>query len=276
MKLNLNKSIKAIEKYLYDADKFFYEDIYSQSYYEYPLEVAEYYIDKAFIELLILIDDLKLEKTYAEFKELYEKAKKHKNGLTKSAVGEAEPYLVWPGEVRKYLNAIANITNTDIESENVSLELIEIIRHSVYSILNDKIFLAPPCDERELHNRIEAILRCVFPDMLHEPTLAKQIKNFRPDTGIPSLKTLIEYKYISNIADSKLIADQILADTRGYKSRDWKKILFVIYETKRIKHEKEWQQFLRECETTNSIEVIVLLGEQKPKPKQKKKTKKTT
>lgn len=270
MKLVSKEVIDAIDKYLRSANKYFYEDIYNQSHYGNSLEIAAHYIDKSFIELLVLIDSLKLEKTYTEFKELYEKAKNHKGGLSRGEMGEDEPYPFWPGEIRKYLNAIANITNTEIGSDYVSPNLIEIIRHSIYSISDNKIYSSPPCDERELHNRIESILKCVFPDLLNEPTVAKQIKNFRPDTGIPSIKTFIEYKYISSIAESKLVADQILADTRGYKSKEWKKILFVIYETKRIKHEKDWRQLIRECDTADNTDIIVLSGE--PKPKKKKKS----
>ncbi|KJS02688.1 MAG: hypothetical protein VR65_04425 [Desulfobulbaceae bacterium BRH_c16a] len=265
-------SIEAISKYLKDSNKLFYEDIYGQSSYEDPLEVARYYIDKAFIELLVLMDFLKLENTYSEFKELYNKAKSVKEGLTYSEMGTDEPYLVWPGEIRKYLIAVANITNTEIENFQISQDLIEIIRHSIYSILDNNLFECPPANELEFQTRIESILKCVYPDMLHEPTISKQIKSFRPDTGIPSLKTLIEYKYISNVNDSKVVADQILADTRGYSSNDWNKFLFVIYETKRIKHEKDWRQLLRNCDTARNIDIVVLSGEPKTSKKAKLKS----
>jgi len=272
MELYLKKSIESIRNSLKDANKYFYEEIYRQSYHENPTEIQKYCIDKAFIELLIIIDALGFGNTHKEFNEFYEKAKNHKEGLTYSTMGEDEPYLVWPGEIRKYLNAIANITNTETEELFISHDLIEIIRHSVYSISDTKIYSSPPIDERELHDRIESILKCVYPDLLREPTLPKQIKNFRPDTGIPSLKTLIEYKYISNLTECKRIVDEVLADTRGYKARDWNKFLFVIYETKRIKHEKDWKQMIRECGTAENTEIIVLSGV--PSPKKQKRTKK--
>ena len=55
--------------------------------------------------------------------------------------------------------------------------------------------------------------------------------------------------------------EEILADTRGYTSRDWTKILFVIYETNRFKTGKDWDQQLRESAVPENISVVVLSGE---------------
>ena len=101
------------------------------------------------------------------------------------------------------------------------------------------MFPIAPQNEKDVHLRIEAILKCIFPDMKRKPSLSKQIKNFEPDTGIPSLETLIEYKFLSRKIDVGGIADQLLADTRGYISKDWKRFLYVIYETNRFRTESD-------------------------------------
>jgi len=103
-------------------------------------------------------------------------------------------------------------------------------------------------------------LRCVFPNLKHKPQLTKPIKNFEPDTGLPSIRTLIEYKFISNKLQAKTAAEEVLADTRGYISREWETFIYVIYETRRIKPESEWKQLLKECNVQNT-EIIVLSGE---------------
>lgn len=76
--------------------------------------------------------------------------------------------------------------------------------------------------------------------------MSKPIKNFEPDTGLPSLKTLIEYKFISDKNDAKRVSDEIFADISGYASRDWDSLLFVIYETHRVIEEKKWKEHLRD------------------------------
>jgi REase_DpnII-MboI len=119
-----------------------------------------------------------------------------------------------------------------------------------------------PGNEDDVHVRVEAVLRCVFPDLRRKPPVAKQIKNFHPDTGIPSIGTLIEYKFMRDDAEAKRITDEILADTRGYDSKEWKNFVYVIYETQRIRPESQWRQLLRESGVTTNTEVIVISGEQ--------------
>jgi hypothetical protein len=71
--------------------------------------------------------------------------------------------------------------------------------------------------------------------------------NFEPDTGLVSARTLIEYKFLSSASDTKRIAEEILIDSRGYASRDLDTFVYVIYETKRIKSENEWNLLAEKC-----------------------------
>ncbi len=110
------------------------------------------------------------------------------------------------------------------------------------------------------------MLRCVFPDLLHKPPIAKQIKNFQPDTGLPSIHTLIEYKFMSDQGEEKRIADEVLADTRGYVSDDWTNFIYVVYETKRIKPESQWRQLLRQSGVGADTDIVVISGEEPRRP----------
>jgi hypothetical protein len=150
------------------------------------------------------------------------------------------------------------------DGASVQRDLVEILRSTQYSITDRDCFPNPPSSENDVHRRIEAVLRCVFPSLLHKPPIAKPIKNFVPDTGIPSLATLVEYKFISTQEEAKQVADEILADTRGYVSPEWKSFLYVIYETTRIKPEHAWRQLLRDCNTAENADVIVICGETLP------------
>jgi hypothetical protein len=102
---------------------------------------------------------------------------------------------------------------------------------------------------------------CLGKLLARQPPISKPIKNFQPDTGIPSLRTLIEYKYVESKEDVRRVVDEVLADTRGYSSKKWDRFIYVIYETARIKLEAEWRQMLRENDVPESTEIIVICGE---------------
>jgi REase_DpnII-MboI len=176
-----------------------------------------------------------------------------------------EPYLVWGAKLYQYLVAL-EVTLGKPKATIVMKDVIQILRGTQYSITDKSCFQNPPANESDVHSRVEAVLRCVFPDLLHKPPIAKQIKNFQPDTGLPSIGTLIEYKFMADQGEEKRIADEILADTRGYISKDWKQYIYVIYETKRIKPESQWRQLLRESEIKADTEIIVISGEEPTRP----------
>ena len=270
MSKNVDRTVHSLRGYLREARNIFFEQVHGQSGYENPEMAIKYYVEKAFIEMLILLESLGLVNTYNDVRELHKEAKESKDGLDAAAMGQDEPYLVWPERLSDYIDAIANIHNVERGEVFQPSFLIDVLRHAVYPITDSNLFGGPPRNERELHIRIEAILKCVYPDLIHEPSLAKPIKNFRPDSGIPSLRTLLEYKYISSQADSKRVVDEVLADRAAYKSRDWTTFLFVIYETKRLRHEKEWNQLIRESAVSTNTEVIVLSGVPKLRKRIKK------
>ena len=219
MENNLEQSVFAIREYLNKAINVFYEEM-SYSRYENSTEIIEAYIEHAFIELLVLLDSEGLERTYNDVKEIFNKAKTGRGGLSHSLMGEEDPYLVWPGIISNYLTAVANINNIRDDNNIIQQNLLDSIRHSIYSITDNNVFANPPQNEKEVHYRIESILKCYYPDLIHAPSLSKPIKNFIPDTGIPSLKVLIEYKYISNANEAKRIVDELLTDTQAYKSAE--------------------------------------------------------
>ena len=72
---------------------------------------------------------------------------------------------------------------------------------------------------------------------------------------------MIEYKFLSRKEDIAAIADQVLADTRGYSSKEWARFLYVIYETNRFRTESEWNQLMRDSEVPSNTTVVVLSGE---------------
>lgn len=216
-------------------------------------------VETAFVKMRIFLEAAGFVEALKGVQRMEEEAKK--NWSANEFVDEVgEHFLVWPGKLFQYVRAIETVLGTS-GATTVSKDVVEILRATQYSITDTNCFPSLPINENDVHTRIEAVLRCVFPDLLHKPPISKQIKCFQPDTGLPNVGTLIEYKFMANHGDEKKIADEILADSRGYLSGDWKAYIYVIYETKRIKPESQWKQLLREC-GVKQAEVVVISGEQ--------------
>lgn len=264
MQVNLRNAISAIEKSIREAqrycDKYHYEGRHDGDF-----ETFEHYVQRSFVELLVLTDCLGLKATYDLVHQSFLEAKSTGFGATESY--EGEPYSKWSFHVRMLADSVASSYGVDKTVQSEITDLKALLKRAVYTICDTLLFPKAPSNESDVHRRLEGILKCYYPDLKSKPSMTKPIKNFEPDTGLPSAKTLLEYKFISNDADAKRVAEEILTDASGYRSRDWASLLFVIYETKRVKSEEEWQNLLRACELVEGFDAVVLSGETRVQPK---------
>ncbi len=218
-------------------------------------------IDTAFAELLLITESMGLTRTYDEIRKSYDEAAKREDGFSAGGTDPyGEVYLCAATSIRKHVKSLESVYGLK-SSQTFTKDVIEVLRASLYAITDINCFPAPPSSEDEMHHRIEAVLRCVFPDLDHKPVIPKPIKNFIADTGLPSIRTLIEYKFVDSQEKAKTVAEEILADTRGYTSNEWDEFIFVIYETARIKPERVWNRLLEKCRTAVNTQAIVLHGE---------------
>lgn len=226
-------------------------------------------IATAFTQMMMLTDALGLTQTYEQIGKEYKEALDHEQGL--SAIWTdpyGEVYLSAADPLRRFVASLEGVYGLK-SLHVVSKAVVDVLRGTQYAITDRNCFAEPPASEADVHHRVEAVLKCIFSDLRHTPPVAKSVKNFKPDTGLPSMRTLVEYKFIQEKADIDRVADEILADTRGYKSHDWDCFIFLIYETRRLKSEREWNDLLRECGTALNTQAIVICGEApKAKPKQ--------
>ena len=221
---------------------------------------AEWLLEVAFRKLLVLTEYLQLPLLRAEIEMELASAKAGENGLGRPYVTEdGDLFSHWAGALRTHMRALAVLVAPPPESV-VTRSVEAVLRSSVYPITNPQLFPSLPQREEDVHVRIEGILVCVFPDLKHKPALTKPIKNFIPDTGLPGARTLIEYKFVSSQADCSRVADELLADTRGYHSPDYDRYIYVIYETSRLRAESEWAGLLTQCGVPPNTSVIVLAG----------------
>jgi len=225
---------------------------------EYGEENAAWNLEIAYVQLLTLAEAQELPHLRADIARDLDAARAE--GLSTGENSCGEPGLKWAGPASRYVTALRAIYVNE-PSHMVTRHIESILREAIYPLNDPDLFDAPPRDEATVHRRLEGILRCVFPDPLRKPRLTKPIKHFEPDTGIPSIQTLIEYKYLSSSDQAASIVDEILADTRGYASKEWTSFIYVIYESARIRPEAEWRQLLRACDIASRTTVVVLTGE---------------
>ena len=228
-------------------------------------------IEICFLQILAIVEAVDLNELHKMILSDYVRFKESKEGFSKSEKGPDEPYSVCLSRLRQYLHAIRSFLPQENQTK-VTRDLLQIISDIHYIITDKALFGSAPASERDVHIRVEGILKCVYPDLKHKPVLTKSIKNFEPDTGIPSIGTLIEYKFLSHLKGIPTIADQLLADTRGYVSKDWNRFLYVLYETNRFKPEKEWRQLLLQSGVPENTAIVVLSGEPLPNKKIKRKS----
>ena len=91
----------------------------------------------------------------------------------------------------------------------------------------------PIVSEREVQDILWLVLRSYFDDLIDEEAMPKFGHKFHmPDFAIPSLRLLIEVKYVYQKDNFKKIEEEIMIDTIGYlsKTRDYDRILVFIYD----------------------------------------------
>lgn len=263
--LDIKEAIRDLREKIKDADRDF--DLWHLTGDDY--KEPTWLMEICFLQLLAITEALGLEEFRKIIQLEYSEIKKSKSDFIQTGrTPDGEPYSTTIARMRQFLRALESFFPTEDQTK-ITKDLLQIIRDIHYVITDKVLFHTTPSNESDVHLRIEGILKCVFPDLKHKPTLTKQIKNFEPDTGIPSIETLIEYKFLTRREDIASMADEVLADTRGYTSRDWNRFLYVIYETHRFKPEKDWNEFLMQAGVPENTTVVVLSGEP-PKRKSKK------
>jgi hypothetical protein len=208
--------LSAIRESLNEAESA-YNNYYSAfgprnaSYRDEQEEIVVHFLERAFLQLRLVLEAQQLPQLLALVVADHEEAKQD---LMKSMMRPwGEPDSFWVVRLVQYVRAIDGTFGTATPS-TVTRDLVDILRASVYSVTDAECFAKPPSREADVHVRVEAVLRCVFPNLRHKPPIGKPIKNFEPDTGLPSVRTLIEYKFVATKDDVKRVAEEVLADTR--------------------------------------------------------------
>jgi hypothetical protein len=115
--------------------------------------------------------------------------------------------------------------------------------------------------EADVQRIIWAMLRPTFPDLVDEDFLPKfGAKNYKPDFGIPSLRLLIEAKYVSGYKTVAEIQDELHADIIGYResTSEYSAIIFFVYDTRgEVAANSELHRVIREQKGVADLITVV-------------------
>jgi hypothetical protein len=104
-----------------------------------------------------------------------------------------------------------------------------ILRATATIIQAEKI---KPDREADVQSAIYKHLRFIYPDARREVRVPKKFKSYRPDIGVPTLQTAIEYKFCKTKEDVSAAVEGIYADMRGYAgTKEWQHFFAVIYQS---------------------------------------------
>lgn len=120
--------------------------------------------------------------------------------------------------------------------------------------------VTPTC-ETDIKRAMTKHLETVFADYTTQLTIAKPLVSFKPDGGVRSLQSAVEFKLCESEADVKTAIHGITEDLAGYSgSLDWTKFYTVVYQTKPFTNESQFQAALSGSGKADRWNFIVVTG----------------
>lgn len=122
----------------------------------------------------------------------------------------------------------------------------------------------PPEDERAVQDVVWIMIRSHFERVDRENTLPQfGLKAYKPDFGIPELRTLIEVKYVGEKTDPRRIQDEILSDVPAYLSSqvDYDGLIAFVYDAaQKLRDPAPFVEDLRSVDTILDVVVVPGIG----------------
>ncbi len=109
----------------------------------------------------------------------------------------------------------------------------------------------------------ETILRGMYPELNSNPSIDLPNSYTLPDTGIPNIGLLIEYKYLYNESDfSKRVRNEMQADVRNWAGTEkWTGLIFCVYQQRSFFSEESIHKTLIKDSTIfKHLSVVLITG----------------
>lgn len=118
-------------------------------------------------------------------------------------------------------------------------------------------------DEATLDRFAETVLRGTYPDLNSNPSVELPTSYTLPDTGIPNIGLLIEYKYLRSESSFNLhVRDEMQADVRNWAgTQKWTGLIFCVYQQRVFFSEDSIYKTLTKDNTTfKHLSVVLITG----------------
>ncbi len=195
-------------------------------------EMLDYYLTRAYELATFALEAGGLDgernrllKSWSEFRDA-------PNGLT------AAEMTRWDSLFSKPLNHLESIVQGMrgavgkgvATAEGFELSKLEsILKNTAYLVRKRQIV---PQSEKDIQDVMHDYLEAFFADYTRKLAIAKPIKTFIPDGGVPALKAAIEFKFATSKEQVKQEVGGIYEDMVGYSgSNDWTKFYTVLYQS---------------------------------------------
>ena len=189
-------------------------------------------LERLYISICALIESLELSELLTQFRNDFAKIPESK--LT------SLDYIPYVGELHsntlglfwKYHATLSSLLGEDTKQqlEDERRKQFEGILLNTPKIVKDR--LVEPSNEAEVRKCVYDLLIHVFHDAVRETSIIQGTKTYKPDIGIKSLKTAVEYKFADSAEEVKKAIGGLYEDMRGYAgSEDWKHFFAVVYMT---------------------------------------------
>lgn len=118
-----------------------------------------------------------------------------------------------------------------------------------------------PKKEADVQSVMHSHLSGIFPDYTHNFTIPKPLLSFRPDGGVPSLKSAIECKFIDSDQEIRTALHGLTEDLSGYSgSNDWDRFYSLCYMTQPFAVEGQLSKALGMSGNAGSWSILVVTG----------------
>lgn len=156
-------------------------------------------------------------------------------------------------------------TGAGWDSESKMELLKKVLRNTAKIVFDAKI---TPSKEKDVKDLLYNSLRIVFEDVVREMPIAHVDGSYKPDFGVKSLETAIEYKFAANEAELRKSLGGIYEDMHGYSgSKDWTNFIAVVYCNNHYMTQEQFnQEFIIAKSMPNWFPIMVVgQGERKRK-----------
>jgi len=140
----------------------------------------------------------------------------------------------YDGEIHSKIYSLANAcfaplkAMTDAHAVTAHTVLQNIIKNTAQIV---RMKGASPKHEADVRNAVLDVCRFAFPDAIKEVGIPQLLTSSRADIAVSSLRTVIEFKFVTEKADMANALKGVYSDMKTYRSPNWDTFYGVFYMT---------------------------------------------